>query len=293
MADRHLRFEQEWLSAAVDGELTAEELAAFEHTVAADPALQREYDVLRALKSCVRRAAPDAELPAALTARLHAGLDAIDAERPAVTWQRWLKPVAVLAAAAALVVVFQPLLETGPQPADEPVQLASALDLSAETLSQTHRDWQAHFATEPPATETPQQMAAALSERLGYDVVPPDPGRLHAELHGCASCDHSVPGAVAAVFVMTRDGEPPLTLFEVGGEACKVLTPGFTDATEQGVQIATANGVSLATWSIRGVHAVLAAEQSDAEALAKLAPRAVQVASIDLTPRLVRVALLR
>jgi hypothetical protein len=266
-------------------------MALFEQTLGTDPALQREYDVLRALKSCVRRAAPDAEPPATLTVRLQAGLDAIDASRPSVSWHRWRRPAAVLAAAAALALVVMPLTErpgTAPQPAIAP---RVALDLNAGTLAQAHRDWQAQYASQSPADQTPRQMAAALAEQLGYAVVPPDPDHLQARLLGCSTCGHSVPGARAAVFVMAREGAAPLTLFEVGGESCQVATPGFSACAEQGVQIATVDGISLACWKTGGVHAVLAAEQPDAEALAKLAPQAVMVAHGGPAPRTVRLAL--
>ncbi len=275
MAERHIRFQEEWLSAAVDGELSAAEQAVFEQTIAVDANLRREYEILQALKSCVHRAAPTAELPASLTARLRTGLDAIDAATPpasAAPWRRWWQPAFVLAGALAMVSFVLPLRPSAVVPDPAPGTPAR-LNLQAGTLAKAHRDWQAHYASQPQATETPQQMAAALSQKIGYAVAAPDPGRLQARLRGCSTCSHSVPGMTAAVFVMTRSAAAPLSLFEVAGSGCTVDTPGFVDSAQPGVRIATVNGVSLACWRAAGGARRAGREQADAEALAKLAPQ--------------------
>lgn len=273
MAEPRLQFQDEWLSAAVDGELTAEEQVVFDAALASDAALQREYAVLLALKACVRRAAPAEELPATFASRLAAGLDAVDAAVPASPgFRRWWQPALVLAGALAVVSLL-PQLRPATSAGEGPL-----LDLNAATLAQAHRDWQAHYASLPASDESPEAMASGLSTQVGFTVAAPAPAQLHARLRGCSTCGHSVPGATAAVFVMTRDDSAPMSLFEVADTGCRLGTPGFADSRQPGVRIATVDGVSLACWQAAGVHAVLAAERADAEELAKLAPRAVRLA---------------
>jgi len=278
MAERQMRFQEEWLSAAVDGELTAAEQAVFDQAIAADSALRREFEALQALKACVHRAAPNAEVPATLTASLVAGLDAIDAAAPApsVGLRRWWQPALVLAGALAVVSFVLP--PRPGSPSADPTPAGPSLSLDATNLAKAHRDWQAHYASLPLTEATPAQVAADISAKVGYAVAAPDTGRLRATLRGCSACGHSIPGATAAVFVMTRDDDAPMSLFEVTGEGCRIDTPGFANSQQPGVLIATVDGISLACWRAAGIHAVLAAEQSDAEDLARLAPRAVQVA---------------
>lgn len=276
------RFQEEWLSAAVDGELEPRELTQFEQALSETAALRHEFEALKAVKACVRRCAPRSEVPPRLALRLATHLDEIDQAPPAPRprawgWTGWWRPALAFAGlllAVGLVVSRAPRLA----PTEAPVS-RQALALDATTLAQSHRDWQARYAAADLSAETPQAMAADLSTRVGYRVAAPLTRSLHAELKGCGSCGRSVPGVSTAVFVMRRADSKPLSLFEVARPAAGVVTTGFAPSSQPGVDIATVGEVNLASWHSADLYAILAGEDLPPEELAALLPTAVEIAS--------------
>ncbi len=291
MADDRLRL-AELLSAAVDGELTAGEQETVERLLATDPAAAREHATLLALKAAVRRAAGVQPVPELVLSRVRRGLDAIDAEtasEPApVRRLGWLRPAALFAAVAVVLVVALPGLHrtrAGTPTVAAPAHQAR-WDLAPANLVMTHRAWHKTFAGQTPPAQSPDEMARRLADKVGYAVAPPDVPRLQAALVGCAACDHTVPGHLTAVFVMERAEHEALSLFQVVAPPAELDASGFREHCP-GVQVAEYDGVRLALWSQGDRHVVLAADRASCGELARLVPAAVRLAS---TPPLQRYA---
>ncbi len=283
MPDPRIPVTGELLSAAVDGELTAAEQAAVDAALAADPALRRELEALRAVKAAVRRAGPVLDLPTGLLARLDAGYAAIDAA-PRLRRSRpgrrgaWLAAVAVAAVVAGLVPVVR---HRGPQP---PTVSLARLDLAPANLAEAHQYWQAKYAGRPRATATPRQLAVNLQQDLGTAVRPPDVQALSAELVGCAGCGHAVPGRRIAVFVLRCPQLGDVTLFELPAGAAEIRLAEFEPSDIAGVSTAQVGAVKLAVWTDGQWLTGLASTTASPAALARLAPRAVLGACGDQPP---------
>lgn len=298
MADDRLRL-AELLSAAVDGELTVDERETVERLLATDAAAAREHATLLALKAAVRRAAGVQPLPDLVLSRVRRGLDAIDAEmapdlEPApVRRLGWLHPAALFAA-AAVVVLGVALPGRHRTRAVAPTVAATTTqarwDLAPANLVMTHRAWHKAFAGQIPPAQTPDEMARRLADKVGYEVSPPQAGRLQATLVGCAVCDHTVPGHLTAVFVMERAEHEALSLFQVVAPPAELDTRGFREHCP-GVQVAEYDGVHLALWSQGDRHVVLAADRASCGELARLIPAAVRLAASPPLQRYARLPL--
>lgn len=282
MPDSPYTPDPERLSAALDRELPAEEQAAVTAQLEADADLRAEFLRLDAVKRLTYRAVNDEPLPDGLFARLQAALDAEMGEaeaappeparraprprRRAVTW------LAVTAAAAA-VALFA--VRTGREPADTP--RVAQIELNPSYLAMTHAMWHETFADAQP-TESPAEMAAGLSEKLGYKVLPPDLAAFDARLKACTTCDHSVPGSNVAMFVMTgREGQA-LSLYELRAPAERIKLVGFEPTGTPGYEAATTDHLSLLTWAEGDLRVALVAADTPVEELLQAAPRALQVA---------------
>lgn len=281
----------ELLSAYLDDALTPAERAAVEAALMADPRQRRELETLRAVRDRVRRL-PQADLSPQVEDRLMAVLDGGKAParepvhaapRPVTpVRRRWLPAVAFAAAAVVATLAWPNVRRAVPETGGGSIASAPATtvwDFTPQTLSRSYVYWneKARNGELRPAT-SPDEAAAKLEEKVGYDVRPPDLDALQAKLVGCTACSQAFPsGQAAALFVMARQADP-ITLFEVTAPADRVIQHGFEPFEGTDVRVARTDQTNLALYSDDSFHVCLVSSTADAAELARLVPRAVRVA---------------
>lgn len=222
----------EWLSAHLDGELTAAEAAEVEAALHTDPALRAEYEAVAAVRATLRAAA--VEVPADALDRIADAVAEAPDVAPVIALDRRRRVPLTAAAAAAVVIIASVVSGVGG------TAVAPALgDLVArhEAAAAEHPDFMAD------AEEMPMDDAVGMGPAMPADYV-----MQHVFVDGSTLHFVYLSAAGAPISIFRQDGEADLDGLPEG-KMVEGDTHDMWSATQGANHVAVVEGTGF-TWTI-------------------------------------------